>query len=303
MKLGILGDLHLRASKPINRVDNYNEKQFEKLAQAFDTFNDKNCTAVLQPGDLLNNYGRDPYSIVYQTLAFLMLHKLSIYLVFGQHDIRFHNTELTDIPIQILNQTELVNKLESNPTNIGINDDVLLYGANWQEKIPRVRKEKNITKILVMHSMVIKRKKLWPGQTDFIRASNLRNNNFDLIVTGDNHQAFIQDKVINCGSLMRMNIDQQNHQPIFGIYDTKTNDLEVFEYDLDDSKTVFPVQEKIQQDISKENKEKFRESLNSEFKGELDFRENILKTIKKQKKKVRQRSKDIIEESLNQGVE
>lgn len=298
-RIGILGDLHLRASKPINRLDtNYQEKQFTKLNQAFDSFAEEGCTCVVQAGDLFNNYGNDPYSITYETIAFLMLRKIPIYGVFGQHDIKFHNTEVTDIPIQILNKTNLFNRLTDEPTLVGVNEDVALYGASWDEDIPDIIYNKK-TNILVMHRMVIKGKKLWPGQTDYLQARRLNKLGFDLIVSGDNHNAFTSGKVVNCGSLMRMTIAQMDHEPIYAIYDTKTDKIKTYKYDIDPAKSVLNEEKVREKQASDRYKDDFRASLNSDFEGELNYRENVNKVIKK-RKRVRKRTKDIIEESLDE---
>jgi len=298
-KIGLLGDLHLRASKPINRIDDYYSRQFEKLKQAYDIFEDLGCSFVIQPGDFFNNYGNDPYSIVYDAVAFLILYRIPTYVVFGQHDIRFHNKDLKDIPIQILNQTDLITKLEVTPKKIQISKDqwIYLYGVNWNESIPSVEKEKNVTKILVIHSMIIKGRKLWPGQTNFLQARHLANKNFDLVISGDNHQAFsYKDTVINCGSLMRMNIDQKEHQPMFGVYDLEEG-LTLYDYDIELAEQVLKIKEAETQKINEQRKKEFSESLSSDFEGELDYRANIDNVIAN-KKRIRKRTKTIIEDAV-----
>ncbi len=297
-RIGILGDLHLRATKPIHRIDNYYERQFEKLLYAFNIFKEQKCDFIIQPGDFFHNYGKDPYSITYDAIAFLLLHNITAYIVFGQHDIKFHNTELKDIPIQILNQTSLVTKLDNIPETE--KDDVLLYGINWNDNWPKIEKEhKNKFKILVMHQMVINRKKLWTGQTDYYTAKELEQSDFDLIVCGDNHNSFVfKNKVINCGSLMRMNIDQRRHIPIFVIYDTCKKKLTRYEYPIEAHDLVLE-HDKSKEDkqLEEEKRKIFASSLdNKSFEGQLDFRKNINQVIKQ--KRYRKRTIQIIEESL-----
>lgn len=305
MKIGILGDLHIRSSKPICRTDNYYEKQFEKLSQAFDSFTEQGCRLIIQPGDFFNNYGKDPYSIVYDMAAFLMIYRIPIYLVFGQHDVKFHNTHLTDIPIQILNKTNLVYKLDNNPISPDFYTDEIIhmYGSNWKEswpeKITRTRKES--IKILATHEMIIKNKKLWSEQTNYKIARKIcEDSKFDLIVSGDNHQAFsFKNKLINCGSLMRMSEDQQDHHPMYAIYDTKTKELITHEYDIDDPVTIIQKNEKkISKDEENEKRKIFAKDLKSTIeKGEMNLRNNVNAVMSK-RKRVRNRTSEIIEESL-----
>lgn len=299
-RIGILGDLHLRSSRPIHRTDNYYERQFEKLCFAFDRFKKSNCDFVIQPGDFFHDYGRDPYNIAYDAIAFLVLHKIPVYLVFGQHDIKFHNTELTDIPIQILNKTRLITQLTNNPTEHRRN--ILMYGMNWNDKFPTsVEKSKSKFKILVMHKMVICRKKLWPGQSDYLVAHNLAQDKYDLVICGDNHNSFIyRNKVINCGSMMRMTVAQRTHRPMFVIYDTDSRKLEKYEYPIETHDLVLKQNTRKEEKLLEvESQEVFASSLNDkEFEGQLDFRQNIEKVIKK--KRCRRRTIEIIEEALSQ---
>jgi predicted phosphodiesterase len=226
-------------------------------------------------------------------------------LVFGQHDIKYHNTDLTDIPIQILNGTDLITRLTDEPVQVGPSkkNPVYLYGSSWDEKIPKVEAQPGVTKILVMHRMVIKGRKLWPGQTDYILARKLANSNFDLIVAGDNHSAFTyKNKVINCGSLMRMRVDQSHHNPIFGIYDTVENELSIHYYDIQPPELVLREEEFRESQANKKHQQDLVSSLNEEAESnEIDFRRNVDRVVKRRKRrrKVRRRTMDIVEESLD----
>jgi len=299
-RIGSLGDLHLRASKPVHRIDKYYERQFEKLCFAFNEFKKNAVDFVLQPGDFFHDYGRDPYNIAYDAVAFLILHKIPVYLVFGQHDIKFHNTELTDIPIQILNKTSLITQLSD--VAIEPSRNVLVYGMNWNDKMPtNIDTSRKKFKILVMHKMVINRKKLWPEQTDYITARDLAHSKFDLIVSGDNHKAFIyNNKVINCGSLMRMTTAQCKHKPMFAIYDTESQKLKKYEYPIESHDLVLKQNVKKQEELLEaESHEVFATSLDGkEFEGQLDYRANVHKVIKQ--RRCRQRTIEIIEEALSQ---
>jgi DNA repair exonuclease SbcCD nuclease subunit len=314
VKIGLLGDLHIRSSRPVCRIDDYYENQFNKLAQAFDHFKDENCKIVLQPGDFFHNYGKDPYDVVYDTIAFLMIYRLPIYLVFGQHDVKFHNTCLTDIPIQILNKTDLIHKIEKDKATkvTYLDESVYLYGSSWKEDHPKetARARGFCTKILVTHEMIIKNKRLWHGQKEYTEGRSLKHNtNFDLFVCGDNHQAFsLNNKVINCGSLMRMREDQENHQPQYAIYDTKTRELSVHKYKIDDfSQVAKKNTKKTEKDEEELKREIFAESLKNDLDdGELDYRTNINKVMKKRIRKKKtsfdDRVANIIEESLSEDI-
>lgn len=299
MKIGILGDIHLRATKPTNRIDNYYETQFNKLTYAYNTFQNNECECVLIPGDLFHDYGKDPYSITYDLIGFLMLHKLTTFVVFGQHDLKFHNLDVVDVPIQILNKTTLITKLDRKCVQI---NDVLFYGKSWNEQWPTPKRTRKM-QILVMHHMLIQGDPLWPGQTGFVTIKDMQEMEYDLVVAGDNHNGFVfsngRKTIINCGSMMRMNIDQVDHQPFFCIYDCETKRTEKFNYPIQDAQIVF------RKDIKKQDKkfhsdqiEIFNRSLNTvEIDGELSYRTNVQQVM--QKKRVRKRTKELIEQSLS----
>ena len=195
--LGILGDLHTRSTAPIERIDNYPEVHWHKLGQAFAHFKEINVIGIVAPGDIFNNYGRDSYEVLYDMIDFLKKYGIPMYVVKGQHDIRFHNLEVKDTPLQILIKSNLVYLLDNK--GIEISKGVCLYGANFGEPLFRVPKKRRCNvNILVMHKMVINGKKLWADQTDYSQAKTLeRRYGYDLYICGDNHNAFVNKKVIN----------------------------------------------------------------------------------------------------------
>jgi len=300
MKIGGLGDIHLRVSRPVNRTDDYYETQFEKLDQAFTHFKKEKCAFVLQPGDMFNNYGKDPYSLVYDMVSFLKKYNLLIYAVLGQHDVKFHNLSITDTPMQLLINAGFIHLLTPDkPVNVGAN--TFLYGASWNEPIlDPIHTGSNICNILCLHKMVIHRKKLWNAQRDYTQAISLvKQYKYDLFVSGDNHTAFsYQNKLINCGSLCRMSVDQAEHAPCYFIYDTDTRVLKTYEYNI--TKDVLREEEVRTTKEDKKKKEKFTQSLHIDFEGEMDYRENINLVLSK-KRRVKKRTKQYIEEALNDG--
>jgi len=298
MRLGILGDLHLRSAPPINRIDDYYQTQFNKLYNAFDMFKTKGCDAVLQPGDWFNSYGRDPLELIFDVISFVKSVDIPIYSLFGQHDLKFHNIEVVGVPLQILMNAGLINRIPIDGKKIGKN--TYLYGMHFGQKT--FPKPKNGINILVAHKMVINGKKIFPGQTDYIQAKMLTKKGFDLCVTGDNHKAFIyKDKesiVVNCGSLCRMKIDQTEHKPQFAIYDTKTHDLQVFNYPIKPASSVLKEEEIREKQADSRRREEFSKSLDSDFDAELDYRKNI-KIVMDQQRRTKKRTKEILEEGLN----
>lgn len=294
-KIGILGDLHLRATSPINRIDNYYETQFRKLEQVFECFKKNKCDCILQPGDFFNAYGRDPYGLVFDVISLINRYGIPIYCVLGQHDIKFHNLSSNDLPIKILINAGLIVQLGKQAPTIG---NVDLYGANWNEELPDIRDEAAIN-ILVTHRMIINNEKLWKGQTEYTTSTSLqKKNDFDLYVCGDNHQAFINGKVINCGSMGRMSIDQADHIPMFCIYDSDTREITKYKYEIESSDKVLKMEDFLSENFSKDRKNAFVQGLNSDFEAEINFKSNI-ELVLKQRRRTKQRTKELIQEALS----
>ena len=280
MKFLIIGDLHIRATNPRYRIDDYYSTLMRKLKWIFDLAKKENCGAILQPGDFFDS--PDQSNKVEIDLINLLKEKdIPIYTVLGQHDLRFRQpTNVALTKFDVLNKVCIVNK-----NGIDLGNNVHIYGASWEEEIPKIKDTKVIS-ILVMHRMVIKDKSLWPGQTDYTTAKSilLRYVDYYLIVSGDNHNSFMATTttekkqgsvLLNCGSLMRTTVAQREHRPCIWIYDV---DLHSFKQHFI---PIAPIEDVMDLETADEIKEKnealeaFMEGLSSDYSIELNFEENL----------------------------
>lgn len=227
-----MGDIHWRASAPRARVDDYMAAQMGKLDQIHAIADEYECDYILAPGDVFDN-ATPPYWFVGNLLRRIGGHG-GWMAVLGQHDQRYHSNDQANTPLGLLSEAGTVHILKPKPLRVVITLDheIDVYGCSWGEDIPTIAKPGNCN-ILVMHRMVIGNAKLWRQQEEYMWSRHvLRRHEFDLIVTGDNHQ-FFTDSVpglrwlINCGSLMRQNVDQVDHTPSVVVYDTDTRLVEV----------------------------------------------------------------------------
>jgi len=134
------------------------------------------------------------------------------------------------------------------------------YGSSFGEDIPEII-DKDSFNILVTHRMVIKGDTLWPGQTNFSQArSLLRKTKFDLIISGDNHQFFIErvkdSYLINCGSMMRQRVDQVDHVPAVVLFDTEKRDFEILDIPITPAKDVIDLNFNANEDFTEDQKAK-----------------------------------------------
>ncbi len=229
-RLLCIGDVHYRASKPCGRLDDYAETLWGKVVQIIDIAYDYDCDYIVQPGDLFDSATPTMQvlmrAIWYQLGNHLNGDKIPWFGVAGQHDQRYHGNALENTPLAVLQAAGALCLLTGDKPYV--HQKLALYGCGWGEEIPRPKPQViGTANVLVMHRMVVD-EKLWKAQQDFEWGQHIlrRNPKFNLIVTGDNHHFFIEkygkQLLVNCGSLMRTNIDQFDHEPSVVVYDTKT---------------------------------------------------------------------------------
>ena len=282
MKFLITGDWHIRNTSPKRRLDDYWKTCKKKLDYILDLAVKEKVDMILQPGDFFDTHKANDF-LKYHMIKRLKRAKIKVITVFGQHDLRYHSSEIRNTPLAVLQAAEVAYQAPNwDPMDFG---DVHIWGANWHEDIPKEVFSKNVYNILVMHKMVIKNEKVWDGQEAYELANILlRTTPFDLVVSGDNHLSFTLsygDKhLINCGSLLRSSIDQATHIPVVYIYDTNAlgtaPSLEEHPIPCEPFEQVFNME---QVEIEKERDEKMEAFVNkltgkAELEG-LDFVRNV----------------------------
>ncbi len=248
MKFLLAADIHIRDTTPRARKDDYWLSQWESWSEILDIFTQRECDFILVAGDLGDKAEWSDWLIN----TFLRVtedkigKKRDIIVVPGQHDLLHHQrSEFHKTGLGLLKQLKMISVLdEQNKFNAqyrSSKESVYIHGYWYGDKLPKrefkTRKDdanRKITRILLLHKMIIK-EPLWPGQIatkhiDFFE----KHPEFDLIVSGDNHQSIklIDGRMkghyralYNSGSMMRMRADQVDHKPQVGIYDTLENTL------------------------------------------------------------------------------
>jgi hypothetical protein len=238
---------------------------------------------VLLPGDL-TDHSRLPYYIVdYYVRLFKSYEEVTILAVQGQHDMLYH-VEAANTPYSLMDAAEAIIAIEGTDrqsiTNIGIS------GVSFNREISDTACKSQIN-ILLIHKMFVD-DKLWEGQEEYERANIfLTKNKWDLIVSGDNHQHFMFQAGggsgyktrrfhVNCGSLMRQNIDQLHHKPVVYIYDTVDKTLAPYYIPIDPPEDVFNIEAAELKKEKDEKLEAFVEKIreDTEITG-LDYVKNL----------------------------
>jgi DNA repair exonuclease SbcCD nuclease subunit len=308
MKLLITGDWHLTDKTPRNRIDDYPKTQHRKVSWIIGTAIQNQCRYILQPGDMFDSFkARDKIKSQWiERWRNVFYHnRIKVLTVPGQHDMRYHSSDLLDTPMGVLYAADAIKILRPGVSGELGGESVFVYGSGWNESIPEPI-DASGCHIWITHRMVID-EPLWEGQTDYEKGNLLlKRTKFDLIVTGDNHQHFAfndnnERYLINCGSLMRSTIDQITHIPTIYIYDTETRAILPIAVN-----PIAPIEEVLRVEEAKEEKERnekleaFVEGLKEQVElNGLDFKRNITKYLNSHR--VKPSVKRIIEEVLGNG--
>jgi DNA repair exonuclease SbcCD nuclease subunit len=258
MKILCGPDLHIRATAPEHRIDDFVAAQKHKIKWLLKLATKNRCKMVLFPGDL-TDHSRLPYYIVDHYIRIFKNFAKDTFIILtvrGQHDMLYH-VESQNTPYSVMDAGGAISHVGGTShlydTTIGISG--VDFDGEIQEVVwDLVRGQINI---LLIHKMFVD-DKLWEGQEEYERANIfLTKNKWDLIVSGDNHQHFMfQSKGrfhVNCGSLMRQNIDQKDHQPVVYIYDTEDKTLAPHYVPID------PIEDVMDLDKAETKKERSRE--------------------------------------------
>lgn len=240
--LASFGDMHLRDKAPEMRVDNYIDTQSRKLKWCFRQI--PRNALVFFPGDVFNS-SREPYHII-EMFMNLLNSRRDLYYIFipGQHDMRYHNLDLHNTPIRLL-QAGVRNSTLVDAGGSFIRG-FLIYGRAYGAKVPKPLKNVEEKQILVAHKMMVESEDLYPGQDAILAKNFMCLYPFDIIISGDNHHRFIVENnrgqmLINMGSFIRMKTDQRQHKPAISIIEN--NKLEVIEIPISPYSEVFAKKE------------------------------------------------------------
>ena len=264
----LTADWHLRDDQPICRTDDYFAAQNKKISFIMELQEKHNCD-ILIAGDLFHK-AKSSKSLEIYCLKVLCNY---IFGIPGNHDLPNHSIEkINESSIGILRAGGLIN-LYDCPL-----DHFRGFYANDR-------------KIGMIHSLV--------HRTDPIKADGkiisqaakklLKDNpEYDLIVSGDNHQTFVEEYqgrlLVNPGSLMRMSADQIVHKPCVFLYYSDNNSVE---------QVFIPIEKDVVDRSHIDNKQEtesrfnsFITRMNEDFELSLSFEKNIsayLKTNKTRK--------------------
>lgn len=273
------GDIHAAHDRPTNRVDNYWATILRKLNFIFDVADKNHADVVIFPGDFTNTPAL-PY-VAFTDLVTLLRERGEgkvILTCTGQHDLRFRTKPNTAL-VALENSVDHLSIL-NNSTGCVVGD-VRFSGSGYGEEVPEP--EEGIFNVLIIHRMIIE-EKLWSAQETYEPANIfLRQHNYDLICSGDNHRGFIARSgiggnrlLVNCGAMMRNSVALLNHQPVVVVYNTKTRMYEQVFIPIETADKVFRVEKVEAEKERNQNLEAFVSGLSDQKEVGLLFEDNLI---------------------------
>jgi len=280
MIIAAAGDAHTTKNKPVNRKDNYWEACKRKLSFIIQTAREENAEALVFPGDMTDTPALSYLEFIELLDIYNSARDIKKITVFGQHDMRYRtkpNTALAALGKALEEHFCIINFSETLLLE-SVNGSVMFYGSAYGEEIREP--EPHHFNVLVAHRMIIE-EKLW-SQQEHYEASNifLRKHNYGLIITGDNHQGFINRTpgkrfLVNCGAMMRNKIDQINHKPFMVIFNTITKECKQIFIPIEPAEDVFLMDKVISEQERNDSLESYVEGLNSQKEVGLIYEDNM----------------------------
>lgn len=303
----LASDLHLRRTRPRSRKDDYFSTQEKKFRFILELAQESPPLVV--PGDIFH-IAKPGEALLRWVIDLLMEYDVRPIVVPGQHDLPSHNLNLLhESGLGVLASADLIDLLtdgqpywlpDNHHNTYGL--EIYIHGYPYGT-IPDTTVV-GLPGVLLWHHMVIN-EPLWPGQLADKANSILRKyKDFDLIVTGDNHQSFAISEtdsgwkverdgrgprwLVNPGSMMRMTASQVDYQPCVYKYENWV----VKRIPLPIEEDVFDLSE-LEQAKEKDSRiQAFIEKLGGDWEFGLSFEKNLEEFLIKNK--VDDRVKEII---------
>ncbi len=267
MKYIYSADWHLAFKKPRIRTDDYSITQYEKAKWICQLANKKEACLVIA-GDIFDKPSC-PIPWLHAYISLFNTVKRKVFVIYGQHDIHFHNPDLSRTPLGVL--------LASGSVR---NADEIYDVCNFGENIPL----KSRSTHLCIHAPITKYAPPF-FMEDAVSASEFleKHTEWKYIVSGDYHEQHVTELdgriLFNPGPITRPSKDKINFIPAVIFHDTR-RDWEWIKIPC--KKDVFNL-DMMDKDDRTDYKQKFREFAGSIDSGSVkqNFHENLKLVINK----------------------
>jgi predicted phosphodiesterase len=260
-------DWHLRDTVPSCRTDDFITAQWGIVREVAELQRKYKCP-VIHAGDLFHHWKPSPELL---TRCIQELPNM-FWTVYGNHDLPQHNMDLEY-------KSGVRTLIEAGKVK-------LLDEGHWNHPPSKGIKIGN-RRVGVWHNMVWTNKAPFPGAEEEDEGHKLLDDfpQFDIIITGDNHQQFICKKdgriLLNTGNLTRQTAAQIDFEPCVWLYKAEVNMVIAYYFGIDpDAVTRVYIEDKAERD---DRIDAFVERLNTGWEGVLDFDSNVRQLATKNK--------------------
>ena len=256
----LTSDWHLREDTPTCFTGDFQKEQWDAVSTIKALQEIHHCP-VIHAGDMFHHWKPSPWLL---TMTIIYLPE-KFYTIYGQHDLPQHNLNL--IEKCGIHNLDVSQKLTvCNGTHYG---QTPWSGLFAHSTLP--------LSILVWHHLTYLSKP-FPGAEGGMAEGILRKySQFDLIVTGDNHQSFTTEykgrRLVNPGNITRQVADQIDFQPRVALWYAEDNSITWVNLPI--QKDVISKEHLLVKQERDERIDAFISKLNGEYVTELSFEENI----------------------------
>jgi len=220
----VTGDWHLTTSNPRIRKDDYPKRQLDKVEWICNLANtEKAC--VMVTGDVFDRPSYLSYPLMNRLVAILRTVKKGVFVIFGQHDIHYHNPNITKTPLGLLLSSGVVKWAWEQGKDI--------CQCNYGEDYTKCS-----GKILVVHYSIT------PKEPPFFLKDAKSAKSFmdevkwaDYIFSGDFHEHHVtlssEQILVNPGPISRAEKDKMRVIPKVVLVDTTQNFTQAFDIPIE----------------------------------------------------------------------
>lgn len=286
----LTADWHIRPDVPVCRMDDYFAAMEKKIDFILALSKQYDCP-ILVAGD----FGHKPLNNGWPTwLLEWTINKFEGYKIIvipGQHDLPNHQLDKwNESGLGVLAAAGSIQLYGVDGNQTDYFDEFQIHFFPYGAKLTAPKEIKSDIQIAMVHQMVIESKELWPGQQATSGLNLLKRfPDYDLILSGDNHQSFVCQSgqkggilLVNPGSIMRMTADQIDYEPRVYLYFAEENRVQPVCLPI--RKGVIDsnyADKKIQEYERKKRMEAYVARMKGEVEIELSFEQNVENYLQK----------------------
>jgi hypothetical protein len=267
----ICGDLHISEKNPECRTDDLVETQWKKIGFIRKLADTHNCPVIF-PGDVFDKAKMLPK--IERKAIIVMPFFIGVP---GQHDLPYHHIENYEESSLAVLEAATDSHVLVNDKPI-VHNEMAFHGYWWGSPGQQRPLVDGIRNIAIMHRMTWTVTVPYEGcKADSAHKLLASLPNYDLIVTGDNHQHFIvkhnNQILVNCGSVMRREADQVDHKPCVYLYTSSSNTIK--RVDIPVRTNVVSRTHLVEKEQRDERRKAYISNLKSNTRPGLNFKRNI----------------------------